>query len=196
MQEKRKQVCVYCGSSDKANGKYIEAAYALGVEFVKNNYDLVYGGGARGSMNAIANAVMDNGGTVTGYIPQFMMQVEWGKNNISKLIEVSDMSERKKKLIENVDAVVAMPGGCGTLEELAEVISLKRLGQFLKPIVIFNQDGFYDDLISLFNKMIEHDFMRPEHGNIWAIASKIEDVIPAIENSKLWTADAIHSAAV
>ncbi|MDR1056869.1 MAG: TIGR00730 family Rossman fold protein [Prevotellaceae bacterium] len=194
--ENEKRICVYCASSDKIDEKYLDAADALGKIFVDNNCTLVYGGGARGLMGHIADAVMRNGGKAIGYIPRFMLEVEWGKTNITELIEVDDMHERKKRLIENVDAVVALPGGCGTLDELMEVITLKRLGQFTKPVVILNQDGFYNALVDLFEKMIDKKFMRPEHRHIWSVVSDVEDVFPAIHNAKPWSAGAIHTAAV
>ena len=191
-----KQVCVFCASSDKSDISCIESAKTLGSELVSNNYNLVYGGGSRGLMGVIADAVMENGGKAIGYIPKFMLEVEWGKTNITELIEVEDMRERKKRMIENVSAVIALPGGCGTLEELAEVITLKRLGKFTQPIVIYNQNGFYDSLIEFFERMITDKFMRPEHRNIWTVVNTVEEIIPAIENSKPWSADAIHNAAV
>lgn len=191
-----KQICVYCASSDKVDHKYFLAARALGFEMVKNNYTLVYGGGARGLMGCIAETVMENGGKVIGYIPSFMLEVEWGKTDITQLIEVGDMHERKKRLIENVDAVIALPGGCGTLEELMEVITLKRLGKFTQPIIILNQDGFYDHLIYLFDKIISENFMRAEHRDIWTVVSTVDEIIPAIYNAKKWSVDAIHTAAV
>jgi len=109
---------------------------------------------------------------------------------------VEDMHERKKLLIDGVDAVVALPGGCGTLEELSEVVTLKRLGKFTKPIVILNLDGFYDPLKALFEKMIEEKFMRQEHRAIYTFVDTVEEIIPAIKNAPAWDADAISFAAV
>ena len=191
-----KRICVFCASSDKVDRKYLEAASVLGLELVKNNYTLVYGGGARGLMGNIACAVMQAGGQAIGYIPRFMMEVEWGKTDITQLIEVEDMRERKKRLIEDVDAVIALPGGCGTLEELLEIITLKRLGKFTQPIIILNQDGFYDALNTLLEKMIDEKFMRPEHRDIWTFVSTVDEIIPAIHNAKPFTDNAIQIAAV
>jgi hypothetical protein len=147
-------------------------------------------------MGRIADTALLHKGKVIGVLPHFMDKVEWGHKNLTELILVKDMHERKRLLIEGVDAVVALPGGCGTLEELMEVITLKRLGKFTKPIVILNTDGFYDHLKALLDRMIEERFMRAEHNDIWTFVDKAEDIIPAIENAPKWDSDAINFAAV
>jgi len=139
---------------------------------------------------------MGNGGNVIGILPRFMDKVEWGHKNISQMILVRDMRERKKLLIKNVDAVIALPGGCGTLEELMEVFTLKRLGKFTKPIVVLNTDGFYTHLELLIEKMIDEHFLRHEHRDIWRLVNTPEEVIPAIQNSPSWDASAINFAVV
>ena len=125
-----------------------------------------------------------------------MMDVEWGHKSISNLIIVKDMHERKKKLIENIDAIVILPGGSGTLEETMEVITLKRLGKFIKPIIFVNTDGFYNHLFDFFDKMIEEKFMREEHRNIWSFVNTPEEIINAIESAPEWDESAISVAAV
>jgi uncharacterized protein (TIGR00730 family) len=112
------------------------------------------------------------------------------------MVLVKDMRERKKQLTENVDAVVALPGGCGTLEELMEVFTLKRLGKFTKPIIVLNTDGFYSHLELLIDKMIEERFMRPEHRQIWQMVLTPEEIMPAIKSAPLWDESAIEFAAV
>ena len=112
------------------------------------------------------------------------------------MIITRDMHERKKRLIDNVDAVVTLPGGSGTLEELMEIISLKRLGKFTKPIIIINTNGFYDSLITLLNKMVEENFMRPDHLNMWKVIDHPEELLEAIQNSTPWSDDAINIAGV
>jgi len=135
-------------------------------------------------------------GEIIGIIPQFMMDIEWGHKNITDLILVNDMHERKKKLIENIDAIVILPGGSGTLEETLEVITLKRLGKFTKPIIFINTDGFYDGLFELFDKMIVERFMREEHRKMWKSIDQPEALINAIKDSPLWDESAINTAAV
>ncbi|MCK7534317.1 MAG: TIGR00730 family Rossman fold protein [Marinilabiliales bacterium] len=115
---------------------------------------------------------------------------------ISDLIIVNDMHERKKKLIENIDAIIVLPGGSGTLEETMEVITLKRLGKFTKPIIFVNTDGFYNHLFEFFDKMIEERFMREEHRKIWSSVNTPEEIITAINSAPEWDESAISIAAV
>lgn len=191
-----KRVCVFCASSHKVNEKYFDVAEKTAMQLVKNNITTVYGGGAVGLMGRLADVAMQNDGNVVGIIPSFMMDVEWGHKNISELIQVKDMHERKKKLIENIDAVVVLPGGSGTLEEVMEVITLKRLGKFTKPIIFINTEGFYNGLFELFDKMIEERFMREEHRNIWTSVNSPEEIISAIKSAPSWDESAINIAAV
>lgn len=190
------RVCVFCASSHKVDQKYFEAAEKTAQVLVKNKITTVYGGGAVGLMGKLADTVLEESGQIVGVIPQFMMDVEWGHPRIGELIKVIDMHERKKLLIKNVDAIVILPGGSGTLEEAMEVITLKRLGKFTKPIIFINTDGFYDSLFQLFNKMIEENFMRVEHRSIWTSIKQPEDLIKAIQDAPLWDENAINIAAV
>ena len=121
------KICVYCASSDKVADKYFEVAEILGRQMARENHVLVYGGGSMGLMGRIADVMIANGGHVRGVMPRFMDQVEWSHKNISEMVLVEDMHERKKLLVEGVDAVVALPGGCGTLEELSEDRKSTRL---------------------------------------------------------------------
>lgn len=190
------KICVYCASSSKIAEKYFDAARRLGEEFAQKNITLVYGGGSFGLMGCIADTMLANGGQVIGIMPRFMAEVEWAHKGITKLVLVEDMRERKKLLVEDVDAVVALAGGCGTLEELSEVVTLKRLGKFTKPIIILNTDGFYNHLEALFEKMVEENFMRPEHRGIWKFVDGPAQILPAIEQSTEWGEEAIKFAAV
>lgn len=190
------KVCVFCASSHKVDQKYFKIAERVAHVLVDYNITTVYGGGAVGLMGRLADAAMENEGEVIGIIPSFMMDVEWGHKNITELVLVEDMHERKKKLVEDVDAVVILPGGSGTLEEAMEVITLKRLGKFTKPVIFINTDGFYDSLFQLFEKMIEERFMREEHKNIWTTILEPEDLITAINASPVWDESAINIAAV
>ncbi len=190
------RICVYCASSSKVDKVYFEATQKLAEDFAKRNITLVYGGGSAGLMGCLADTILKNNGKAIGVLPRFMEKVEWGHKGLTQLTLVKDMHERKKLLIKDVDAVVALPGGCGTLEELMEVITLKRLGKFTKPIIILNTNGFYDHLKSLLEKMIHEHFMRTEHGEIWQFVNQPEDIVPAIENAPDWDSSAIKFAAV
>ena len=190
------RICVFCASSSKVDARYFEATKVLAQELVSKDVTIVYGGGSYGLMGCLADTALGYGGKVIGILPRFMQKVEWGHKNLTELVLVKDMHERKKLLIQDVDAVVALPGGCGTLEELMEVITLKRLGKFTKPIVILNTDNFYYHLKEMLQKMIDEHFMRNEHNAIWQFVCSPEEVIPAIENAPHWDSDAINFAAV
>lgn len=147
-------------------------------------------------MGCLADTALDLGGKVVGILPRFMDKVEWGHKGVTEMILVKDMRERKKLLIKNVDAVIALPGGCGTLEELMEVYTLKRLGKFTRPIVVLNTNNFYQHLELLLERMIAENFMRPEHRAIWQVVAEPEQIIPAIKSAPAWNKEAIRFAAV
>ncbi len=190
------RICVYCASSSKVDRAYFEATQKLAKDIAEREITLVYGGGSYGLMGCLADEVLKNKGQVIGILPRFMEKVEWGHKGLTQLTLVKDMHERKKLLIKDVDGVVALPGGCGTLEELMEVITLKRLGKFTKPIIILNTNGFYNQLKMLLEKMINEHFMRTEHCEIWQFVNQPEEVIPAIQNAPKWDSSAIKFAAV
>lgn len=190
------KVTVYLASSDKVAQKYFDITENLANILSENNITTVYGGSSMGLMGKLANTVLANNGKVIGIMPRFMNEVEWSHSNLSELILVEDMRERKEMLLEDIDALIALPGGCGTLEELSEAITLKRLGKFTKPIIILNTDGFYDHLIALFDKMIEENFLREAHRDIWTVVNHPHEIIDAINNAPKWNKDAIKFAAV
>ena len=191
-----KRITVFCASSRMIDSKYFEAARQLAEVLTKNNITAVYGGGAVGLMGALADYMLQNGGNIAGVIPQFMMKVEWGHPGVKRMIITKDMHERKRILIDGVDAVVALPGGSGTLEELLEVISLKRLGKFIRPVIIINTAGFYDPLVVLLNKMVEENFMRLDHLKMWTVINHPSELIEAIHSSEAWDENAINTAGV
>lgn len=158
-----KKVCVYCASSDKVDDAYFRGASTLGQLLANNKITTIYGGGSAGLMGRLADSALEHGGQVVGIIPHFMKEVEWQHKHLTELILVEDMHERKRRFLIDVDAVVALPGGCGTFEELMEVITLKRLGVFIKPIIIVNQNGYYDHLVAMLEKAIEEKFMGEQH---------------------------------
>ncbi|HZJ73349.1 MAG TPA: TIGR00730 family Rossman fold protein [Perlabentimonas sp.] len=190
------KVSVFCASSAKVDKHYFEQAQNVAKELVNANATIVYGGGSVGLMGCIADTALALNGKVIGILPYFMEKVEWGHKNLTQLILVEDMRERKKRLIEDVDAVIALPGGCGTLEELMEVFTLKRLGKFTKPIIVLSTNGFYSHLEQMVDRMIEERFMRPEHKQIWQFVSTPNQIIPAIKMAPNWDETAIEFASV
>lgn len=190
------KITVYCASSAKLNKVYFDATEKLALEFVKNNIEAVCGGGAKGLMGKLADTMLNNGGSVKGIMPKFMVDVEWAHPDLTELVLTETMSERKEKLLQGVDALVALPGGSGTFEELLEAITLKRLGLFLKPIVILNTNNFYDPLKKLFEKCVEENFMRKEHLEMWKFVNEPEEVINAITTLPAWNKDAINFATI
>ncbi len=183
------KVAVFAASSSLTDQPYIEAAAELGHTFAINNIDGVFGGGGMGLMSAFADALLAGGGSATGVIPQFMMDEGWGHGGLTNMIITPDMSERKRVIAEISDAAVALPGGVGTLEELTEVITLKQLGLFNKPVIILNVNGYYDPLLRFFDQMVDGRFMRPEHRAIWQTVEKVDEVVPLIKNYSDWHAN-------
>lgn len=189
-----KRISIYCASSAQIAPKYFEAAKELATTLVESNIEIVCGGGANGLMGQLADTCLAQGGKITGIMPHFMKAVEWNHSGIENIIWTETMSERKLLLLENVDALIALPGGTGTLEELFEAITLKRLGKFLKPIIILNTDGYYDDLQKMLNKCVSEKFMGEDNLLIWDFVDLPEEVLPAIANAAHWDESAIHSA--
>jgi len=189
-------ICVYCASSTQVKRSYFEATDRLGKILADAQLSIVYGGGSMGLMGQLADSTLKAGGKITGVIPRFMCEVEWNHTNLSELILVETMHERKEKMAMMADAVVALPGGCGTLEELLEVITWKRLGIFTKPIVIVNIEGYFDALIAMLNRAIDEHFMREEHRQMWVVVETPEEVLSAIQNSANWDENARSFAAL
>ncbi len=188
------KICVYCASSAKIDKSYFKAAENLARLFIKEKIEVVFGGGAVGLMGKIADTIIANGGKIKGIIPRFMNEVEWAHKGVSDLEITETMHERKTKFLQGVDALVALPGGTGTLEELLEAITLKRLGQFTKPIIILNTNDFYNPLIQMLEKCVSENFMHKKHLQMWTFVKEPEEVIDAINKASVWDKDAIHFA--
>ena len=187
-------VCVYCASSRSCHPEYHEAAYRLGVLLADGRFTIVYGGGAVGSMGALADGALSRGGRILGVLPHFMNELEWGHKGLSELRLVEDMHTRKHVMLARSQAVVALPGGSGTLDELLEAISLKRLGVFLGPIVLVNTRRFFDPLIELLSRAIAERFMREQHSQMWQVVAAPEAVIEALGSAPEWSAAARNFA--
>lgn len=180
-----KRVCVYCASSSQVDDKYKMAARRLGEILSENNIGCNYGGGAIGLMGELAQSIVDHHGDITGIIPRFMVERGWD-NPLVKEIETPDMHSRKERMVQDVDAAIALPGGCGTLEELLEIITWKQLGLFLKPIIILNVDHYFDPLVAMLDKCVEENFMSEQLKKTWTVVSSAEEVLPAIQQAHGW----------
>jgi uncharacterized protein (TIGR00730 family) len=178
-----KSVCVYCGSGLGRDPRHAEAAAAFGADLARNGVGLVYGGGGLGLMGTVARAVIENGGRVTGIIPQFLVDREKMLESAQEHIVTQDMHERKKLMFERADAFVAFPGGVGTLEELVEQLTWAQLGRHHKPIVIANIDGYWDPLVAMLEHMTAHTYIRESLWVPYHVADRAEDILPIMENA-------------
>lgn len=191
-----RQVCVYCASSRQADPAYREAAYRLGCLLARKSITIMYGGGAFGSMGQLADGALAEGGLVVGVVPQFMRDLEWSHSRLTELRVVTDLHERKRLMLAGSDAVIALPGGSGTLEELLETVSMKRLGIYLKPIVLVNTRQFFDPLLELFDRSIAERFMDERHRAMWTVVTNPDDVVEAIASAPPWGEEARNFAAL
>lgn len=189
-------VCVYCASSTKIDAAYFDAARELGALLGQRRIRLINGAGNMGLMAAVSDAALRAGGEVTGVIPRFMVEQGWHHTGLTQLLEVEDMHERKRTMAELSDAVIALPGGCGTLEELLEIITWKQLGLYLNPIVILNVKGYFDPLLRMLRQAVEENFMRERHGAIWHVAQTPQEALELIHSVPLWDVSIRKFAAI
>lgn len=187
---------MYCASSERSPEIYLEAAARLGKHLAESGFGIVYGGGSLGSMGRMAAAALDAGGRVTGIIPRFMEELEWSNRALTDLRVVDDMHERKRLMLELSDAVVALPGGCGTLEELFEAITWKRLGLFFGPVVLVNVNRFFDPCLQLLSSCVSEGFLDEKHAAMWSVAEEPESVAAALESAPPWPRTARSFAAI
>ena len=191
-----RSVCVYCASSRISHPDYRAAAFRLGEVLAAASIAIIYGGGAVGSMGALADGALSKGGRVTGILPRFMADLEWGHPRVTDLQLVEDMRTRKHVMLTLSQAAIALPGGSGTLEELLEAITLKRLGLYLNPIVLVNTRGFFAPLLALLERAVEERFMDTRHLAMWQVVDTPDEVPAALATAPEWTADARSFAAV
>ncbi|MGH6767823.1 MAG: TIGR00730 family Rossman fold protein [Xanthobacteraceae bacterium] len=178
-----KSVCVYCGSGPGTNPIFVQTARAFGRILAENRIRLVYGGGSMGLMGAIAESVIDHGGTVTGVIPDFLTGREFMFQRAQEMIVTRDMHERKRLMFEHADAFVALPGGVGTLEELVEQLTWAQIGRHKKPILIANIERFWDPLCALFDHMTSLAFIRAGLSFNLLVAERVEDILPELRKA-------------
>jgi len=186
-------VCVYCASSRSAHPDYRAAARRLGEVLAAEGVGIVYGGGAVGSMGALADGALARGGRVIGVLPRFMADLEWGHKGLTDLQLVEDLRTRKHMMLTLSQAAIALPGGSGTLEELLETITFKRLGLYLNPILLVNTRGFFTQVLA---RAVEERFMDQRHLLMWQVVATPEEVPAALARAPAWSAEARAFASV
>lgn len=179
-----KRVTVFCGSSFGTEDIYKSQAILLGETLAKHHIELVYGGANVGLMGAVADGVLNKGGKATGVLPNFLKSKEIAHEHLTELILVETMHERKTKMNELCDGVIALPGGFGTLEEFFEMLTWAQLGLHKKPIAILNIDGFYDALMDFVQTMVDKGFLKEINKNMILINDNIEELIEMMKNYK------------
>ena len=185
---KRDIVTIYCASSPMVDECFFDATRQLATLLAHRQISIVYGAGRIGLMGCIADNVLAQGGKATGVIPQFMVDRDWCHKELSHLVVTQDMHERKQTMAQMGRAAIALPGGCGTLEELLEIITWKQLGLYTHPIIILNTAGYYDPLLQMLQNALDCHFMRQEHAQLWHVAHTPEEVIEALDTIEEWDA--------
>ncbi|MEE8494876.1 MAG: TIGR00730 family Rossman fold protein [Xanthomonadales bacterium] len=191
-----RRVTVYASSSSALADSYYDAASRLGSILGGAGFDIVYGGGGVGLMRAMADNALAAGAHVHGVIPGFLNTVEHSHKNLSQLEVVDDMRERKHRMLVDSDAVVSLPGGSGTFEEVFEVLTLKRLGRFLGPVVLVNTNNYFDRFVGFLEHSVSERFMSQRHLEMWSMVDEPEQVLDALSSAKAWSSDAFKFAGV
>lgn len=176
-------VCVFCASSANIDERYLADARELGNLLAQGGWRCVNGGGAVGLMGAVTDGTLDAGGEVTGVIPKFMVDNGWCYDRLMDVVVTADMHQRKQMMSNMADAVIALPGGVGTLEELLETLTWRQLGLVKVPIIILNTLGYYDLLLAMLRHAIDEGFMKPSHGQLWQVAATPADAVALLDDS-------------
>jgi uncharacterized protein (TIGR00730 family) len=191
-----KSICVYCASSQRCDNVYRDVARKLGQVLAERGYSIIYGGGAVGLMGALADGAVASGGNIVGVMPKFMMELEWAHRDLTELRVVEDMRARKHAMLSESVGLVTLPGGSGTLEELFEAITLKRLGFYTHAIVLVNTRDYFRRLIDVLEHAIAERFMDERHRQMWQVVATPEEVPAALDSAPPWSAAAREFAAV
>lgn len=190
------KISVYCASSSKIAPSYMAEARKVGRLLAQAGITLVNGAGNMGLMQASTDGCIEAGGKAIGIIPTFMVKEGWCHQGMTEIIETADMHVRQQKMSEMGDAAIVLPGGCGTLAELFELVTWKQLGLYLKPIVILNTNGYYDALLAQMERSADECFMRKEHLQIWRVAQTAEEAVQLATSTPLWDTNVRRFAAV
>lgn len=174
-------IVVYCGSNFGKNPIYAQTAYDLGEELSRRNVRVIYGGGNMGLMGRVADGSMENGGAVTGIIPNFLAKLEVAHKTLTELHFVETMHERKAKMVSMSDGVIALPGGYGTLDELFEILTWAQLKIFDGPVAVLNVNGYYDLLLQQLDKMTEEGFLHPANRALLLVADNVVALLDKME---------------
>jgi uncharacterized protein (TIGR00730 family) len=179
-----KSILVYCGANTGNKEIYIESAKKLGVELAKRDLTLIYGAGNVGLMGVISRTVMESGGKAIGVIPDFLVKMEVANPNLTEMIVVETMHQRKAKMEEISDAIITMPGGFGSMDELFEILTWGQLGLHQKPVGILNTNGFYDHLLKQMDVMVAEGFLKKQNRDLVLVDENIGNLIEKLENFK------------
>ena len=180
-----KSICVFAGSAQGSKDSYSRSAKDLGLEIAKRNFSMVYGGGSKGLMGIVADAVLDGGSSVTGIITEKLHDVEVGHENLTSLEVVSTMHERKSRMAELSDAIISLPGGVGTWEEFFEALAWNQLGIYSKPIILFNVEGYYSKLFEFTEYSVQEGFLPHTTHEELFISESLEEIFEFIESFKV-----------
>lgn len=191
-----KSICVYCASSTQIDQTYFDAAYALGRYMAQCGVTLVNGAGNQGLMQASADGCLQAGGEAVGVIPAFMVKEGWCHQGMTRIITTTDMHTRQQEMARLSDAAIVLPGGCGTMAELLELVTWKQLGLYLKPIVVLNVNGYFDNLLRQMELAAEERFMRREHLAIWCVADTPEEAVQLALSTPMWDTSVRRFAAI
>lgn len=181
--ELKGNVSVFCASSAHIDTRYLDVARELGRQLAIDGWRCVNGGGAVGLMGAVTDGAMDAGGQVTGVIPKFMVDNGWCYDRLVDVIVTADMHQRKQTMSDMANAVIALPGGVGTLEELLEALTWRQLGLIRVPIIILNAMGYYDALLAMLRHAIDEGFMKPSHEQLWQVVTTPQQAIELLNNN-------------
>lgn len=186
MENGKKEVVVYCASSAEIDPLYFDAAAKLGALLAKNGITCINGAGKEGLMGALNDAMLAQGGRVKGIIPRFMVDAGWGHTLLTETIITETIHERKAAMVQSADAAIALPGGVGTLEELAEIITWRQLGLYPKPVIILNINDYYQPLLLFLEKMISERFMKEAYRELWQVANTPEEAVELVLTTPDW----------
>ena len=182
--ETRGNVCVFCASSANIDARYLDAARELGGLLARDGWRCVNGGGAVGLMCAVTDGTLDAGGQVTGVIPKFMVDNGWCYDRLEDVVITADMHQRKQMMSEMADAVIALPGGVGTFEELLETLTWRQLGLVKVPVIILNTLGYYDALLEMLQHAIDEGFMKASHARLWQVAATPDEAVALLNKNQ------------
>ena len=191
--EKKGNICVFGASSRNLDQTYVDDAYELGTVMAERGWCCLNGAGSEGLMRAVSDGVLDAGGEAVGIIPQFMIDNGWHYDRLSRIIATDTMHDRKHTLAQMSQAVIALPGGCGTMEELLEAITWRQLNLAPKPIVLLNTLGYYDNLVAMLEHAIDNKFMKESHHRLWRVAQSPAEALDIIEQELIQSSEPIES---